>query len=718
MSTGSISQWVLRHKGLVALVWLVIAVAGIAGSGPAAGALSERFDLPGSESSDADAAIVAQYGTGAFSPPIVLVSSLPSGVTVDSTGVQAELQAAYDAVVAVSPELRMATLLNTGDRAFVSDDGATVFALAYPAPSYADTAPPELDEIRTALRGVTVQGEPVQVTGIAALSSGAEAGAGEEDASVLIETLVGGLGALVVLIWVFGSFLALVPLLMAAIAIVTCYLLVWALTGVMDVSFIVQFLIALIGLGVAIDYSLLVVTRWREERAHGLDNEAAVQRAMETAGHAVVFSGTTVAIGLLALVVLPVPFLRSIGVGGMLIPLVSVAVSITLLPVLLAKVGPFMDRPRWRSGEQVSKPWARWTGGVVRRRWVALGASLALLVILLIPALRLELGSPRPDALTGSGAARDALLDLEAAGIEDGVLWPFEVFTTGVDPSAVAAALREVDGIRAAVTVADPTWQNGESAIVAVLPEPYGDSNAGREVLDGVRDAAADLDGTVLVGGGAAGGADFVDAVYRSFPLMLGLITLVTFVLLARAFRSLLLPIKALVLNALTVGAAYGLMVLVWQMGYGSDLLFGLPETGAISAWVPIMAFSFLYGLSMDYEVFILARVREEYDASGSTDEALVRGISRTGRLVTAAAVILFLAFVSLSAIPETEVKIMATTMAIGILLDATIVRALLLPATVSLMGKWNWWLPSWLERFAPPSVEGGPSLSPGRAAD
>ena len=717
MSTGDISRFVLRHKAIVAIVWLVIAVAGIAGSGPAAGALSERFDLPGSESSDADGAIVAQYGTGAYSPPIVLVSSLPEGVTVDTPNVQAELGVAYDAVLAAAPHLRMATLLNTGDRGFVSEDGATVFALAYPAASYSDSAPPELSEVQTALRAVSVQGQPVQVTGIAALSDGGQQESGEESSSVLIETLVGGLGALVVLIWVFGSFLALLPLLMAAIAIVTSFLLVWALTGVMEVSFIVQFLIALIGLGVAIDYSLLVVTRWREERAHGLDNEAAVQRAMETAGHAVVFSGTTVAVGLLALVVLPVPFLRSIGVGGMLIPLVSVVVSITLLPVVLAKVGPFMDRPRWRSGEQVSAPWARWTGLVVRRRWVALGAALAILVLLLIPALQLEIGSPRPDALTGSGPARDALLELEAAGIDEGVLWPFEVITTGVDPNAAAAAFREVDGIRAAVTVPDPTWQNGESAVVAVLPEPYGDSNAGRDLLEDLRATAGDLGGTVEIGGGPAGGADFVDAVYDSFPLMLGLITIVTFVLLARAFRSLLLPIKALILNALTVGAAYGVMVLVWQMGYGSDLLFGLPETGAISAWVPIMAFSFLYGLSMDYEVFILARVREEYDASGSTDDALVRGISRTGRLVTAAAVILFLAFVSLSSIPETEVKIMATTMAVGILLDATIVRALLLPATVSLMGRWNWWLPSWLERFAP-AEEQSRTLSPGTAAD
>ena len=198
----------------------------------------------------------------------------------------------------------------------------------------------------------------------------------------------------------------------------------------------------------------------------------------------------------------------------------------------------------------------------------------------------------------------------------------------------------------------------------------------------------------VSLGGLAAQNEDFINAVYGNFPLMIALIALITFVLLARAFRSLLLPLKAVVLNVISVGAAWGVLALVWQRGHGSSLIWGISATGSITAWIPLMVFAFLFGLSMDYEVFILARMREEYDATGSTDTAVVRGIGRTGRLVTSAALILFLAFVSLASGPATEIKVLATGLAAGILLDATVIRALLVPAVISLFGRWNWWLP------------------------
>ncbi|MDP9370573.1 MAG: MMPL family transporter, partial [Chloroflexota bacterium] len=217
-----------------------------------------------------------------------------------------------------------------------------------------------------------------------------------------------------------------------------------------------------------------------------------------------------------------------------------------------------------------------------------------------------------------------------------------------------------------------------------------------------VRAAARDLPGTVRVGGQAAVNADFIEAVYGNFPLMVGLISVVTYLLLVWAFRSILLPLKALILNVLSVGAAYGVLVLVWQEGYGADLIWDYSATGAITAFIPLIVFAFLFGLSMDYEVFILARMREEYDATGSTDEAIVRGIGLTGRLVTSAALILFLAFGALASGPVVVVKILATGLAAGILLDATVVRALLVPATVSLLGHWNWWLPAALDRFVP----------------
>ena len=234
---------------------------------------------------------------------------------------------------------------------------------------------------------------------------------------------------------------------------------------------------------------------------------------------------------------------------------------------------------------------------------------------------------------------------------------------------------------------------------MAAVPRQGDETQAGRDAVQNLRDAAHGASAQARVGGSGPLNADFIDAVYGSFPLMIAVISILTFVLLARAFRSLLLPAKAIVLNVLSIGAAWGIMELVWQQGHGSHALWGIAATGSIASWIPLIVFAFLYGLSMDYEVFILARVREEYDRTKDTDEAIVYGLARTGRLVTSAALILFLAFAALASGPETDVKILATGLAAGILLDATVVRAILVPALVSLFGRWNWWLPSGVAR-------------------
>jgi putative drug exporter of the RND superfamily len=487
----------------------------------------------------------------------------------------------------------------------------------------------------------------------------------------------------------------------------------------------VQFLIALIGLGVAIDYSLLVVTRWREERAGGHHGDEAVRRAMASAGRAVVLSAVTVAIGLVALVLLPVPFLRSVGIGGMLIPLVSMVVTLTLLPVLLATVGQRVDWPRLRKEAHASHGWTAWAHGVIRARWAAALAATLVLAALGVAALGMQIGAARADTLAKTGDAADGLAALERAGLPSGVLTPVEVLVrgsssgavapdqqgvpSGTDPAAAAALLARVPGVYDAVAPAGQAWRRGGTALVSVLPVDEPSTGAGRRTVERVRDAvAAELPGA-QVGGGGAALIDGTHAIYGRFPLMLVVISVVTFVVLARAFRSLLLPAKAVLLNLASVAAAYGVLVLVWQHGYGSQAIWGIPATGAITLWVPLMTFAFLFGLSMDYEVFILARMREEYDRSGSTTTAITEGLGRTGRLVTSAALILFLAFVSLASTPATDVKIMATALGAGILLDATVVRALLVPALVSLLGRWNWWLPAWAAR--PLRVAPSPAL-------
>jgi RND superfamily putative drug exporter len=492
-----------------------------------------------------------------------------------------------------------------------------------------------------------------------------------------------------------------VPILMAIASIMTTFLLLLGLTELTDVSPIVQFLVALVGLGVAIDYSLLVVSRWREERSHGRSGDEAVQRAMETAGRAVVFSGITVAIGLLALIALPLPFLRSMGYGGMLIPLVSTLVAITLLPVILAKAGARLDWPHRRTDDKASRAWTRWAQAVSRRRWLAAGAGLAVIVALALAATDLQLGTSDADTIAKQGDAKQGLTALEDAGIGEGSILPHEILVTGsTDPARVAADLNEVDGIHGAVAPSGPGWNRGGTHIVEAIPVPDSGTSEGHDTLSAVRDTAHAAGADVRVGGGPAGNQDFIDAVYGSFPLMIALIAITTFILLARAFRSLLLPLKAILLNILSVAAAWGVLVLVWQEGFGSEAIWGIQATGSVQSWMPLIIFAFLFGLSMDYEVFILSRMREEYDRTGSTGEAVVQGIGRTGRLVTSAALILFLAFTSMASGPDTSVKMFATGLAAGILIDATIIRALIVPAVISLMGRWNWWLPTWPARL------------------
>jgi putative drug exporter of the RND superfamily len=696
---NALTRFVLDHKRLVLGFWLAVTIAAFAAIGPAGSSLSQQFDIPGREGFETNSELAAIYGAGGDVAPIVPVVTLPEGKTVDSPGVRAELDAALSKVEAALPESMSASFASTGDRAFVSDDGRTTFALVYiPAKGGVDPGLEEARSAQAALDGVTVGGSPVEVTGLDALraSAGDIEGAG---AGVVLGTLLAALGALLVLAFVFRSFMALVPLLMALVAIPTTFLLVWPLASVTDVSVIVQFLVALIGLGIAIDYALLVVVRWREERQRpDVTNEMAVRHAMQHAGTAVVFSGTTVAISLLALLALPVPLMRSIGAGGLLIALVSVAVAVTLLPVVLATIGPRLDWPRNRRDAQASRGWSAWAHLIVRHRWPAAVASAAVLVALVVAAANIQLGNPLAVSLSKEGPARSGLENLEDSGIGTGPLSPFDVLVRSGDPGDVAQDFAQVDGVRSVAAPAD--WRGKGTAVVVVIPTADGNSPTGRETLDRLRDRAKTMPAVVTIGSQAAQSADFLDAVYSNFPLIVALISILTFLLLARAFRSLLLPLKAVLLNLLSVGAAWGLIVLVYQKGFGSEAIWGIEATQAINVELPVVAFAFLFGISMDYQVFIISRMREAYDRSGSTERAVVEGIGRTGRLVTSAALILFLAFVAFALQPGTEAKIFATALGGGILIDATIIRGVLAPAVVALFGRWNWWLPAWAARI------------------
>jgi putative drug exporter of the RND superfamily len=690
---GRITRWVLGHRRTVAAFWIVLTIVGIATVNQTTKSFSTQFSVPGREGFQTNAQILRTFRSGGNTAPLLAVVTLPPGASVSSPAVTAGLGRVAARVRSAVPGIRTASYASTGSRAFVSADGRTTFVIGYPPPDNqsfgANTTAAK--DAAAAVAGVRVAGAPIHVTGIDALQSqtGGSGGPG-----VFLESVLGGLGALVVLAFVFASLLAFVPLVMAIVSIMTTFLVLWGVSSVTSVSFIVEFLVGLIGLGVAIDYSLLVVVRWREERDRGVTGDEAVVRAMETAGRAVVFSGTTVAIGLLAMIVLPLPFLRSIGYAGMLIPLVSVIVAVTLLPIVLATFGPRLDWPHVRREDRASRPWTRWARLVVARRWPAAVAAAVVLVLLVLAATRLHPGQANVDTLSRTGDARTGLVALERSGIGSGALAPIEVVSPAGEAGRVAAALGSVGGLHGTVAPAGGAWRRDGLALVDAFGSADLSTSAGGATIDRARAAAHAVGPGVRVGGIGAENEDFVNAIYGSFPVMIALIAVLTFLLLARAFRSLLLPLKAVVLNVISVAAAWGVITLVWQEGHGSQAVWGITATHSVSAWIPLMVFAFLFGLSMDYEVFILSRMREEYDATGSTDAAVVRGIGRTGRLVTSAALILFLAFASMASAPVTDVKVFATGLAAGIILDATIIRALLVPAIVSLFGRWNWWLP------------------------
>jgi RND superfamily putative drug exporter len=684
-----LAEFVLRHRRWVMVFWGVVFVAGVAFVGKTNDRLTIDFSLPGQPGTEASNKINAAVHNGGNTSPFIVTVTMPNGQTV--TGHEADVAKSFAAIETKVPDVRAVDEAGTGDKAFRTKDDRTAYALVFYRFNPSPTQKILTDPIRAAAESAAPAGASIGVTGEDALAVGdSDSGNG-----VLVEVLLGALGALIVLAFVFASFLALLPLVVAAVSILATFLLLLPITYLTDVSFIVEFLIALIGLGVAIDYSLLLVTRWREERDHGRDNHEAVVVAMKTAGHAVLFSGVTVAIGLIALVVLPVPFMRSLGYGGALIPLASVLTTLTLTPAILGGIGPRVDWPKIRHENRASKFWSNWTAGVVRYRWLAAGTALVALFALVGVFFGIKVGLASSGSLAKNGPAYDTLQVLEKGGVTTGVLTPMEIIVSTDQAKTVADAVSKVEGVnRVVVPTSTSSVGNGQTVLIAFPDEETVNSQSVGTVRR-VKDAVKDMPGVNGVAGIGPAQIDFLSAVYGNFPLMLLLIALLTFILLARAFRSLLLPIKAVLLNLVSLSATLGLMVLVWQDGHGSNLIFGIQATGAVTFWIPIMIFAFLFGLSMDYEVFILSRVREEYDISHNTDAAVIEGVGRTGRLVTSAALILFLAFAALASGPGTDIKTLATGLGLGILLDATIVRALLVPSLVSLFGSWNWYLPA-----------------------
>ena len=690
---GRIGRTVLRHRRVVAVVWLIALLAGGFAASRITSRLSYDFSLPGQRAYETAAKIASTFGNGGTTSPTIVVVTVPAGQT--AVGSASAIEAGFTRAAQANPRVRLVVPTGPGLAGFSTTDPRTIYALLFAPENHSLGADRVTDAAVASVVG-SLRGDRVVTTGINQLASGGSS----KGPGVLLETLVGGVGALLVLLFVFASVLAILPLIIAAVSILSTFLVLLLLSYVTPVSFVVQFLVALVGLGVAIDYSLLFVTRWREERAHGRENEDAVLAAMETAGRSVFVSGLTVAVGLLSLVVLPVPFLRSTGIGGALIPVISVSVVLTLLPAMLASVGPRWDWPRIRNEDRPSRAWLAWARDVANHPVLSLTAAAVILGLAILPVFGLLVGQTSAAAESQTGTPHAVYLQLQRDGVSPGVITPMEVLVSQPHAGAVLATVRRVDGVAVAVLPPGAAGTRGGYADVVAVPAI---ETVNSSTLGPVRATEAAVDqmpGVVGVAGAGPAQQAFTSAVYGNTPLMVAILAFIMLVLLTRAFRSVVLAIKAVLVNLVTLAATFGILTWFWQDGHGSSAVFGIPATGAVTFWVPITIFAFLFGLSMDYEVFLLSRIREARDAGHTTHDSVVEGLGRTGRLITCAALILFLAFASLASAPITDIKVLATGLGIGILLDATVVRALLVPSIVVLLGDVNWWFPPWLARL------------------
>ncbi len=693
-----LAHLIVRHRWLVIAVWLGLTVFGAFAAGKVANRWYTATAIPGQPAYEASQRSLHALGFGDKTPNVVVFHT--SGDVTKRADVEQAMQRAADAV----PGAFTSSYFSTRDLMYVSSDRQTAFEMIY-APGRAGV---DVLSRATDIRAAAAAGLPtdvtVNVTGRDALDEatkdGKSAGTG-----VLFEALIGGLGALVILLFVFGTLPAvLTPIGIAVAAILNTFTLVWGLTYITDVSIIVKFLIALVGLGLAIDYSLAMIFRFRDELREGNDVETALQETITHAGRSVIVSGSTVAIGLLALVALPLPLIRSMGIGGMLIPAVSVLASVTLLPAVLAVLGErinnvrVMPRRLLDRGHGEDGAWGRWARFVLRRPAAVATVGLVLVVTLGGIGIQLKTGETALAHFPGTGTAIAGRQMLTDAHISPGVMKPLDVLVEhGDDPQVVAAKVRNVPGVVGAS--APVTWRKGPASLVEVFPAFDSAAPAIKGVIAKSKIALAGYHATVT--GVAAVNQDFLHALFGTFPYVLAIVLLLTLVLLTRAFRSIVLAVKAVVLNLFSLGAAYGIVVFVFQFGHGSRL-WGVGAAGSITAYVPLMVFAFLFGLSMDYEVFMLSRMREAYDETGSTDRAIELGLARTGKLVTSGALILMFAFLVLSSSPGFEIKSLAVAIAAGIIFDATVIRALLVPALMKLFGAANWWTPTWLDRVLP----------------
>jgi RND superfamily putative drug exporter len=701
------ATWVTGHRKTVIIGWIVALIATVMISGAVGSDFSEEFKLPASDSQEAFDLLETKFPEQSGDTATIVYKARGG---VESPAVRKRMEGVFADVAKIPHVSEVASPYEDGGTAAVSDDGKIAYATVQ-----FNVITPKLDKdeakrIVAASKAASSKDLQVEVGGqpIEEIREEEEGG----DSSLA----VGLLAAIVILLLTFGSVVAMgLPLVTALFALGVGISLVTVGTHVFDTAEFAPQLATMIGLGVGIDYALFILTRFRNGLDEGLEPRAAAIAAVDTAGRAVLFAGITVIISLMGMLLLGITFLYGVAVAAALAVLFTMIAALTLLPALLVIAGRRVDRLRIPGlGKRMPSTaedtrWFRWSREIQRRPVLSALLSGGLLLALCVPTLSLRLGSNDAGTDPAGSTTREAY-DLLAEGFGPGFNGPFAIVAalpSKGDDEVLTVLHKTLEGESGVAKVTPIVLNPAENTgVFQVYPTTSPESEQTTELLDRIRDEVIPpieqrTSTQVHVGGITAIFEDFGTAISDKLPLFIGVVVLLSGLLLMIVFRSILVPLKAIVMNLLSIGAAFGLIVAVFQWGWGASII-GVDGTGPIISFFPIFLFSIVFGLSMDYEVFLMSRIHEEWEHSHDATASVTRGLALTGRVITAAAAIMVTVFASFMIGENRIIKLFGLGLASAVFIDAVIIRSVLVPAVMQLFGKRAWWFPDWLSRVLP----------------
>jgi len=702
-----LARWTYRHRRRTVILWVVALIGIIFLGATAGGPYATDFSLPGTESQHTFDLLKARFPSQS-GDTATIVFKADNGVTDPAVTSRMESLFAQISKLPLVDSVSNPYRAQQGAPPAISRDGTIAFATVQFKVQANKVPKAEVDRLIEMAKRARAPGLFV-VAGGAVIESSEFTPPGGAEA-------VGLLAAMIILLITFGSVLAMgLPIITALFGIGIGLSLVLLAANFVSVPNFTPQLASMIGIGVGIDYALFIVTRYRQGLHDGLDPESAVVTAMVTSGRAVLFAGIVVVISFLGILLMGFDFVQGIAVGGAAAVLVTMLASVTLLPAILGFAGRNIDKlhiPRLRKVERTDRQgfWYRWSRVIQRRPWTAGLVGLIVLVVLTLPLFRLRLGFADAGNNPPETNSRQAY-DLLSEGFGPGFNGPLILAAEIGGPQDLAVLQRLDDTLKqtpsvAAVTPVIPS-PTGKAAIVQVYPTTAPQDSATNDLVHLLRDRivpqmTAGSGVHVLVGGFTAIIVDFSALTAARLPILIGVVIGLSFLLLMLVFRSVVVPLKAAIMNLLSIGAAYGVIVAVFQWGWLKGLI-GVGKPGPIEAWVPMMLFTILFGLSMDYEIFLLSRIREDYLHTKDNGLSVANGVAVTGRVITAAAAIMVAVFLSfVIGFDMRQIKLFGLGLAVAVLIDATLVRMVLVPATMELLGDINWWLPRWLDRLLP----------------